>query len=72
MDDHGGTELPETEGYSDYLTEEAGVSVVAEDSDRRELEVKHFRMTDGSSRAAVYSHAVHYLENGLVWKSISG
>ena len=45
---------PDSQGYSAYLIEETEAIVVTEDSSRRELEIKHFRMSDSSSTAAVF------------------
>ena len=42
------TELPETEGYSNHLTEKTKGDIVSEDDARREAQTKHFRMSDGS------------------------
>ena len=62
-------ELPETEGYSYYVNEKTDTIVISEDDARREVQTKHFRMSDGSLKAVVYSNAVHYKENGQ-WKDI--
>lgn len=37
---------------------------VGEESSKREANIKHFRMTDGSNMAVVYAAAVHFEENG--------
>ena len=50
-------------------TQEREVSVVGEDESRREENVKHFILSDGSRRAVLYSEPVHYEENGK-WKDI--
>ena len=44
--------------------QESEAEIVNEIEDRREANVKHFRMSDGSVMAAVYPEAVHKEENG--------
>ena len=40
--------------------------ILAEDTDKREESVKHFRMSDGTIQAAQYAVPVHFAQNG-VW-----
>ena len=40
--------------------------ILAEDTDRREENVKHFRMSDSTMQAAQYAEPVHFLKDG-VW-----
>ncbi len=47
-------------------TEPAPAQILAEDVDKREESVKHFRMSDGTIQAAQYAVPVHFAQNG-VW-----
>lgn len=47
-------------------TEPASAQILAEDTDKREESVKHFRMSDGTIQAAQYAVPVHFEQNG-VW-----
>ena len=47
-------------------TEPAPAQILAEDTDKREESVKHFRMSDGTIQAAQYAVPVHFEQNG-VW-----
>ena len=47
-------------------TEPAPAQILAEDVDKREVSVKHFRMSDGTIQAAQYAVPVHFAQNG-VW-----
>lgn len=38
--------------------------ILAEDTDKREENVKHFRMSDGTMQAAQYAEPVHFLKDG--------
>lgn len=39
--------------------------ILAEDTDKREENVKHFRMSDGTMQAAQYAEPVHFLKDGI-------
>lgn len=56
------SELPTEENTG----ETEPVVVLAEDTDKREENVKHFRMSDGTMQAAQYAEPVHFLKDG-VW-----
>ena len=43
--------------------------VISEREELREENVKHFLLSDGTSRAVVYEGPVHYLDNGA-WRDI--
>ncbi|MBE6717364.1 MAG: hypothetical protein E7573_10650 [Ruminococcaceae bacterium] len=43
--------------------------VLCEDTSKRQENVKHFKMSDGTYQAAVYGYPVHFSENGA-WKDI--
>ena len=43
-------------------TDSGEPTVLAEETARRSQNTKHFRMSDGSYQAVVYSSAVHYLD----------
>lgn len=63
---------PIVHSLSDELIEEFGdtsLNIVAEDIDKRSENVKHYRMSDGSYRAAIYDEPVHY-RNGEKWDEI--
>lgn len=48
-----------------YASEEGGEPVIlAEETEKREENVKHFRMSDGTIQAAQYADPVHFLQNG--------
>lgn len=38
--------------------------IIGEITDKRTENEKHFKMSDGSVMAAIYSEKIHYLENG--------
>lgn len=46
-------------------TEPAPAQILAEDVDKREESVKHFRMSDGTTQAAQYAVPVHFAQNGV-------
>ncbi len=50
----------QTQDIAEQTTEEASAYVIGEDISKREMSVKHFRMSDGSYTAAVYPYPVHY------------
>ena len=54
----------ETEELTTQTEEEKELTVIGEDKSRREANVKHYIMNDGSMMAVSYSQAVHYEENG--------
>ena len=45
-------------------TTESKAEIIAEETSKREENVKHFRMSDGSYRAAQYDVPVHFMQNG--------
>ncbi len=53
-----------TQNESVLPQEETKAEIVNEIEERRESNVKHFRMSDGSVMAAVYPEAVHKMEDG--------
>lgn len=60
---------PEIVPNPDYVQGE-NTGEVVEIIDRREENVKHFRLEDGSARAIVYSYAVHRKDENGVWQDI--
>lgn len=63
--------VQQTELVSEGVPEEEPLEtesavILAEDTDRREENVKHFRMSDGTMQAAQYAEPVHFLKDG-VW-----
>ena len=63
---------PQTPSQENDATAPAAsvLSVVGEDQSRRQANVKHFRMSDGSYVAAVYSGNVHYEDENGNWQYI--
>ena len=65
-------EVQQDEILTDETTEEDAESepkpaqILAEDTEKREESVKHFRMSDGTMQAAQYAEPVHFLKDG-VW-----
>ena len=54
-----------------YLDEETNeIVVLRENEDLREANIKHFDLSDGTSKALVYSQAVHYLDENGKWVDI--
>ncbi len=49
---------------NDIETTEAGATILAEETSKREQYVKHFRMSDGSYRATQYEVPVHFIQDG--------
>ena len=49
---------------NESILTETETEIVNEIEERRETNVKHFRMSDGSVMAAVYPEAVHKMEDG--------
>ena len=60
---------PEIVPNPDYVQGE-NTGEIVEIIDRREENVKHFRLEDGSARAIVYSYAVHRKDENGVWQDI--
>lgn len=53
------------------VTEPQGeVVVLEEDESLREKNIKHFKLSDGTSKAVVYQSAVHYLDENGNWVDI--
>lgn len=65
-------EVQQDEVLTDETTEEDTESesepaqILSEDTEKREENVKHFRMSDGTMQAAQYAEPVHFLKDG-VW-----
>ena len=57
-------EKNEYEGPVNTPMDKRNLLPVGEESSKREANIKHFRMTDGSNMAVVYAAAVHFEENG--------
>lgn len=51
-------------------SEKAEVIVLEEEKSLRDENVKHFKLSDGSTKAVVYSQAVHYLDENGAWIDI--
>lgn len=56
----------ETNLQEDQTNGDTEAVILAEDSEKREANVKYFRMSDGSMQAAQYAESVHFHKNG-VW-----
>jgi len=58
----------QTEAVSQDISEEPfetePVKILSEDTERREENIKHFRMSDGTIQAAQYAIPVHFEQNG--------
>ena len=51
-------------------SEKTEVIVLEEEKSLRDENVKHFKLSDGSTKAVVYSQAVHYLDENGAWIDI--
>lgn len=61
----------ERSGYSTQISQDAADPVVLkEDKQRRESNVKYFTMSNGTTKAAIYPHPVHYQDEKGVWQDI--
>ena len=62
-----------TEGSEASLEEsyeKKDVIVLEEDESLREENIKHYKLSDGTTKAVVYSQAVHYLDENGAWIDI--
>ena len=55
---------------TEYLPEEENETVARENEELREANIKHFDLSNGISKAVMYSQAVHYLDENGKWVDI--
>ncbi len=58
------TNEEESKSAGENGAEPESAVILAEDTDKREENVKHFRMSDGTMQAAQYAEPVHFLKDG--------
>ena len=62
--------LDDTSNNSNSETVKKDVIVLEEDKELRDENIKHFKLSDGTTKAVVYSQAVHYKDTDGKWVDI--
>jgi len=64
------TEMDETSIDAEIKADKQDVIVLEEDEALRDENIKHFKLSDGTTKAVVYSQAVHYKDGDGKWIDI--